>query len=47
MDLSQKYPGAPPEAVDFLYKILVFNPYFRIPLKDALEHPLFDEVRRA
>ena len=44
-DLRQKYPGAPIEAIDFLNKILVFNPYFRISLNDALAHPLFDKVR--
>jgi len=41
-----KYQGAPAEAIDFLNKILVFNPYFRMSLKDALDHPLFDNVRR-
>ena len=46
VDLAQKYPGAPPEAVDFLNKILVFNPYFRMSLDAALQHPLFDNVRR-
>ena len=46
LDLSIMYPGAPPEAVDFLYKILVFNPYFRMSLEDALNHSLFDNVRR-
>lgn len=46
VDLTLKYPGAPAEAIDFLYKILVFNPYFRLSLQDALNHPLFDNVRR-
>jgi hypothetical protein len=32
-DLQAKYPGSPPEAIDFLEKILVFNPYFRISLE--------------
>jgi mitogen-activated protein kinase 1/3 len=45
-DLSLKYPGAPKESIDFLNKILVFNPYFRMSLTDALSHPLFDNVRR-
>lgn len=44
--MSYKYPGAPLEAIDFLNKILVFNPYFRMSLKDALAHPLFDSVRK-
>jgi mitogen-activated protein kinase 1/3 len=46
VDLSIKYPGAPPEAIDFLNKILVFNPYFRMSLQDAIGHPLFDNVRK-
>ena len=41
-----KYPGAPKEAIDFLNKILVFNPYFRIDLQTALAHTLFNKVRR-
>ena len=46
VDLMKKYPGAPVEAIDFLQKILVFNPYFRMSLIDALEHPMFENVRR-
>jgi serine/threonine protein kinase len=45
-DLKFKYPGAPDEAIDFLNKILVFNPYFRMNLEDALNHPMFNNVRR-
>lgn len=45
MNLSEKYPGAPTEAIDFLNKCLVFNPFFRITLHDAIAHPLFDKVR--
>mmetsp|Transcript_2380 Transcript_2380/g.3633 ORF Transcript_2380/g.3633 Transcript_2380/m.3633 type:complete len:84 (-) Transcript_2380:21-272(-) len=44
--MSIKYPGATPEAIDFLNKILVFNPYFRMSLEEALNHPLFNNVRR-
>lgn len=44
--MSKKYPGAPPEAINFLNNILVFNPYFRMSLDDALNHKLFDQVRR-
>ena len=46
VDMQMKYPGAPPQAIDFLNKILIFNPYFRMSLEDALAHPLFDNVRR-
>jgi len=45
-DLQAKYPGSPPEAIDFLEKILVFNPYFRISLDKCFEHPLFQKVRK-
>lgn len=41
-----KYPGAPPEAIDFLNKALVFNPFFRMNLQDAIAHPLFNNVRK-
>lgn len=44
-DLAAKYPGSSPEALDFLNKVLVFNPYFRISLKECLDHPLFSSVR--
>ena len=47
VDLSLKYQGATSQAIDFLNKILVFNPFFRMSLSDALAHPLFDEVRNA
>jgi mitogen-activated protein kinase 1/3 len=36
VDLTLKYPGAPGEAIDFLNRILVFNPYFRMSLEAAL-----------
>jgi len=32
-ELKVKYPGASPEAIDFLEKVLVFNPYFRLDLQ--------------
>ena len=44
-DLKVKYPGATAESIDFLEKVLVFNPYFRISLQQCLEHPLFASVR--
>lgn len=44
-DLTSKYPAATPEAIDFLNKILVFNPFFRLSLEEAIQHPLFDKVR--
>lgn len=44
-DMSLKYTGATKESIDFLNKILVFNPHFRMSLTDAINHPLFDDVR--
>lgn len=45
-DLATLYPGAGAEALDFLGKILVFNPYFRITVDEALNHPFFTKVRK-
>ena len=45
-DLKVKYPAATDESVDFIEKVLVFNPYYRISLEDALAHPLFEPVRQ-
>jgi len=45
MDLKVKYPGATDEAIDFLNKTITFNPYFRLSIEDALEHPLFEDIR--
>ena len=45
-DLSKIYPGATPEAIDFLQKTLVFNPFFRITLEDCFAHPFFAKVRK-
>jgi len=44
-DLKVKYPGATEESVDFIEKVLVFNPYYRISLEESLAHPLFEPVR--
>lgn len=41
------YPGATEDAIDFLQKTLVFNPYFRITLDDCFAHPFFTKVRKA
>ena len=45
-DLNKLYPGAGEEALDFLSRILVFNPYFRISVDEALNHPFFKKVRK-
>jgi mitogen-activated protein kinase 1/3 len=46
MDLRKLYPGASEDALDFLSKTLVFNPYFRISLEDCFKHPFFSKVRK-
>lgn len=46
IDLSKIYPGATEDALDFLQKTLVFNPYFRINLEDCFTHPFFTKVRK-
>ncbi|CAD8133079.1 unnamed protein product [Paramecium octaurelia] len=39
------FPGAPPEALDFLDKCLQFSPKLRITLDQAIEHPMLQKVR--
>ena len=46
MDLGKKYPGATPDAIDLLNKMLQINPFFRITVKDALAHEAFAKIRR-
>jgi mitogen-activated protein kinase 1/3 len=46
IDLQAQFPGATEEAIDFLGKTLIFNPYFRISLDDCFEHPLFEKIRK-
>jgi len=42
----QLYPGAGEEAIDLLGKFLVFNPYFRVTVDEALNHPFFKKVKK-
>lgn len=44
--MTAMYPGAGPDAIDLLNKMLVFNPYFRISVDEALAHPFFKKVRK-
>lgn len=46
IDLTKLYPGAGEDAIDLLNKILVFNPYFRVSVDDALSHPFFKKVKK-
>lgn len=47
MDLNTLYPGAGSDAIDLLQRVLVFNPYFRISVDEALNHPFFRKVKKA
>ena len=44
VNLNKLYPGATQDAIDFLSKTLVFNPYFRISLEECFKHPFFAKV---
>ena len=45
-DLNKLYPGAGEEAIDLLNRILVFNPYFRLSVDEALAHEFFKKCRK-
>ena len=40
------YPGSGLDALDLLNKMLVFNPYFRVSVDEALNHPFFRKVKK-
>lgn len=44
-DLKKLFHYAKPEWIDFLEKTLVFNPKKRLDISEALEHPMFRNVR--
>jgi mitogen-activated protein kinase 1/3 len=46
VDLHSLYPGAGDDAIDLLQRVLVFNPYFRISVDEALNHPFFKKVKK-
>jgi mitogen-activated protein kinase 1/3 len=46
IDFAKKYPGASPEAIDLINRMLQFNPYFRITIDEALAHPFFTKVKK-
>jgi len=47
IDLQDKYKGASADAIDLLNRMLQFNPYFRVSVDDALEHPFFTKIRKS
>lgn len=47
VNMASKYPGTSPEGIDLLNKMLQFNPYFRVSVDDALNHPFFTRVRKS
>jgi mitogen-activated protein kinase 1/3 len=46
VDFKEIYKGGGDEALDLLDKFLQFNPYYRITLDEALEHPFLKDVRK-
>ncbi|KAM3141919.1 hypothetical protein pb186bvf_006005 [Paramecium bursaria] len=45
VNFTEIFPGAPPEALDFLDKSLVFNPKARLTIEQAINHPMLQKVR--
>ncbi|KAJ1607016.1 putative mitogen-activated protein kinase 2 [Cryptosporidium canis] len=45
IDLQTRFPGASPQSIDLLKKMLVFNPNKRVTVDEALNHPLFKNIR--
>ncbi|KAF7457131.1 putative cell-cycle-associated protein kinase MAPK [Cryptosporidium felis] len=45
IDLQSRFPGASSQSIDLLRKMLVFNPKKRITVDEALNHPLFKNIR--
>ncbi len=45
-DLAKKYPGASADSINLLNQMLQINPFFRITVDAALEHPCFQKIRK-
>jgi serine/threonine protein kinase len=43
-DLRTLYPASGDDAIDFLERILTFNPYFRFSVDELLKHPFLEKV---
>ena len=46
LDFREFYKGGGDDAMDLLSCFLQFNPYFRIKIDEALEHPFLADVRK-
>ena len=44
--LDKLFPSAPAESLALLNGLLEFNPFYRLSAKDALQSPLFDNIRQ-
>lgn len=44
-ELSVMFPGVGEEALDFLNKMLVFNPFLRPSIDECLDHPYLDKIK--
>ena len=47
VDFQAMFPDTPPEGIDLLNRMLVFNPRKRISLEETIAHPYFDNFRDA
>eukprot|EP00830_Metopus_es_P000636 TRINITY_DN10608_c0_g1_i1.p1 TRINITY_DN10608_c0_g1~~TRINITY_DN10608_c0_g1_i1.p1 ORF type:complete len:443 (-),score=88.28 TRINITY_DN10608_c0_g1_i1:93-1421(-) len=45
VDFKELYPASSKDTIDLINRMLVFNPYFRIGIQDALAHPYFTSIR--
>lgn len=43
---EQIFSNSPPDVIDLLLKVLVYDPEFRADAKEVLVHPFFDELKR-
>ena len=44
IEFESLFPSIPAEGLNFLEKLLQFNPYFRMSVDEALIHPFFDHL---